>query len=52
MNAISRARLSRRSVQELVRGEWDSLSIVRCRVPVCVCRYRMVTSRGSELMRV
>lgn len=52
MNAISIARLSKRSVHELVSTGWNSLSIVKCRVPVCVCRYRMATSRGSELMRV
>ena len=52
MNAISSARLSRRSVQELVSVGCDSLSIVRCRVPICVWRYRIVTSSGRELMRV
>ena len=52
MNAISSARLSRKSVQELVSGGWDSLSIVMWRVPMWVWRYRIVTSRGRELMRV
>lgn len=52
MNAISSARLDRRSVQELLRGGWVSLSIVRCRVPICMCRYSIATSSGRELMRV
>lgn len=52
MNAVSKARLDRRFDQELVRVGWDSSSIMRCKVPVCVCRCRMAISRGKELIRV
>lgn len=52
MNAVSRARPVRRSVQEVVSVGWTSLSIVRFRVPICLCRWRMVISRGRELIRV
>ena len=52
MNAISRARPDNMSVQELVSVGWVSFSIVRCRVPVWVCRCRIVISSGRELMRV
>lgn len=52
MNAVSRARLDRRPVQEIVRVGWVSFRIMRCRVPVCVCKWRMATSRGRELIRV
>lgn len=52
MNAVSRARLDRRPVQETVRTGWVSFRIMRCRVPVCVCKWRMATSRGRELIRV
>lgn len=38
MNAISRARLDRRPVQELVNIGGVSSSIVKFRVPVCVLR--------------
>lgn len=52
MNAVRRARPDRRSVHEVVSVGWVSLSIVRCRVPSCVYRWRMVTNRGRELIRV
>lgn len=52
MNAVSRARLDRVLVQELVRVGWVSSSAGRYRVPVCVCRWRIVINRGKELIRV
>ncbi len=52
MNAVSRARLDRRPVQELLSVGGVSPSIVRCSVPICACRWRITMSRGSELMRV
>lgn len=52
INAINRARLDRRPVQELVSVKGVSSSIARWRVPVCVLRYRIVTKRGRELMSV
>lgn len=53
MKAISRARLDRRVVQELLfRMGGVNFSIVRCSVPVCVCRWRITISRGKELIRV
>lgn len=52
MNAISRAKPDKMLVQEVVRIGWVSFSIVKWRVPVWVCRYRIVISKGSELIRV
>lgn len=52
MNAVDRARLSRRVDQELVSSGWVSFSIVRCSEPVNVCRYRIAIKRGNELVRV
>ena len=52
MNAVRRASPDRRPVQELVSAGGTSFSIVRCKVPVWVCRHRIVTSSGRELMSV
>lgn len=52
MNAVSRARPDRRFDHELMSVGWVSCSIVSCSVPICVCRWRIVTSSGKELMRV
>lgn len=52
MNAISKARLDRMLAQEFFSGGWVRLSIVRCRVPICIWRYNIVTKRGRELIRV
>lgn len=52
MNAVSRARLDRRPVQELLSVGGVSPNIVRCNVPICACRWRITTSKGRELMRV
>jgi len=52
MNAVSRAMLERVPVQEAGIVELFSLIIVRCKVPVCVWRYKIVINRGKELMRV
>ena len=52
MNAVSRARLERITVQEVETVGLASFSIVRCRVPVCVWRYGIVTNRGRELISV
>lgn len=52
INAVRRASPDRRSVQELVSTGGISFNIMRCKVPVWVCRCRMVTSRGRELMSV
>lgn len=52
MNAMRRARLDRRPVQEFGNTEWVSPRAIKWREPVWVCRWRIVTSRGKELMRV
>lgn len=52
MNAVRRANPDRRPVQELVSVGGTSFNIVRCRVPVWVCKYKIVTSSGRELMSV
>lgn len=52
MKAISKARLDRMPVQEAVRAGWVRFRIIKCRVPVWACRWRMVTSSGRELIRV
>lgn len=38
MNAISRAKLERMPVQEVVRAGWVRFRIIRWRVPVWACR--------------
>lgn len=52
MNAIRRANPDRVPVQEWVSRGWVNSRVGMCRVPICVCRWRIVTKRGSELMRV
>ena len=38
MNAVNKAKPDKRWVHEVVSAGWFSLSIVRCRVPICVCK--------------
>lgn len=52
MKARRRARLDTRSVQELVDGWWESLSIGKYSVPIWLWRCKMAMSRGRELARV
>lgn len=52
MNVIRRARPDRVPVHENVSEVWVSSKVGKCSVPVCVCRWRRVTRRGRELMRV
>lgn len=52
MKASSRAKLASRPVQELFIVGWDSLSMGKYNVPIWLCRWRIVISRGRELASV
>lgn len=52
MKAINKAKLDRRPGQEEVKVGWVSPRSIRCKVPVCVCRCRIATNSGRELIKV